>query len=103
MSALLCSLHSSISKARHESIPAIHPAITEIMENVLPNVLVKRTPLRLIIGKPISQYALYSAMFCPFYSNISKEQHVNHLCNPSSHYEKYGEYTRETRTPYLDT
>ena len=80
-SALLC------------SIPAIHPAITENMENVL----VKCTPQRLIIGKPISQYALYSAMLCLLYSNISKEQHEKHLCNPSSHYGKYGEYIRETR------
>jgi len=30
--------------------------------------------------------------------NISKEQHKKYLCNPSSHYGKYGEYTRETRT-----
>ena len=36
--------------------------------------------------KPINQYALYSVMFCLLYSNISKEQHEKHLCNPSSHY-----------------
>jgi len=36
------------------------------------NVLVKRSPQRLIIGKPISQYASHSAMFCPLYSNITK-------------------------------
>jgi len=66
-----------------KSIPAIYPAITENTENVL----VKCTPQRLIMGKPISQYALYSAMFCPLYSNISKEQHEKHLCNPSSHTE----------------
>jgi len=60
---------------------------------------VKPTPQRLIIGKPISQYASYSAMFCPLYSNISKEQHEKHLCNPSSHYGKYGEYTCETAHP----
>ena len=65
-----------------KSIPAIHPAITENAENVL----VKRVPQRLIIGKPISQYASYSAMFCPLLSNISKEQHEKHLCNPSCHY-----------------
>jgi len=82
-----------------KSIPAIYPAITEDTENML----VKHGPQRLIIGKPISQYASYSAMFCPSYSNISKEQHEKHLCNPSSHYGKYGEYTRETRAPYLDT
>jgi len=41
-------------------------------------------------GKPISQYTSYSAMFCPLHSNISKEQHEKHLCNPSSHYGKYG-------------
>ena len=67
---------------------ATHSAITENMENTL----MKHTPQRLIIGKPISQYASYSA--------IGKEQHENHLTNPSSH---YGEYTRETRAPYLDT
>ena len=60
---------------------------------------VKRAPQRLIIGKPISQYASYSAMFCPLYSNISKEQHEKHLCNPSSH---YGKYICETHAPYLD-
>ena len=31
-------------------------------------------------------------MFCPLYSNIGKEQHEKHLCNPSSHYGKYREY-----------
>jgi len=35
-----------------KSIPAIHPAITENTENVL----VKCTPQRLTIVKPISQY-----------------------------------------------
>ena len=54
-----------------KSIYAIHPAITENTENML----VKRTPQRLIIGKPISQYTLYSAMFCPLHSNVGKEQH----------------------------
>jgi len=77
-----------------KSIPAIHPA-KNIAENTK-NVLMKCVPQRLIIGKPISQYASYSAMFCPLYSNISKEQHEKHHCNPSSHYRKYGEYTRET-------
>ena len=73
-----------------KSISAIrgHPAVTE-------NTLVKRTHQILIIGKPISQYASYSAMFCPLHSNIGKKQHEKHLCNPSSHYGKYGEYTRE--------
>ena len=60
----------------------------------------KRAPQKLIIGKPISQYASYSGMFCPLHSSIGKEQHEKHLCNPSSH---YGEYTREMRAPYLDT
>ena len=36
-----------------KSISAIHPAITENTENTL----VKRASQRLIIGKPISQYA----------------------------------------------
>ena len=82
-----------------KSISATHPAITENTENTL----VKRAPQRLIIGKPISQYALYSAIFCPFHSNIGKEQHEKHLTNPSSYYGEYGEYTREMRAPYLDT
>ena len=82
-----------------KSISAIHPVITENTENTL----VKRAPQRLIIGKPISQYASYSAMFCPLHSNIGKEQHEKYLCNPSSHYGEYEEYTRETRVPYLDT
>ena len=82
-----------------KSIPAIHPAITENTENVL----VKCVPQRLIIGKPISEYASYSAMFCLLHCNIGKEQHEKHLCNPSSHYRKYGEYTHEMHAPYLDT
>ena len=49
-------------------------------------------PKRLIIGKPINQYASYSAMFCPLHCNIGKEQHEKYLYNPSSHYGKYGEY-----------
>jgi len=81
-----------------KSISAIHPAITENTKNTL----VKCAPQRLIIGKPISQYASYSAMFCPLHSNIGKEQHEKHLCNPFSHYGKYGEYARETHAPYLD-
>ena len=58
-------------------------------------------PQGLILETPISQYTSYSAMFCPVHSNISKEQHENHLYNPSSHYGKYGEYTREMHAPYL--
>jgi len=65
-----------------KSISAIHLAITENTENTL----MKSVPQRLIIGKPISQYVSYSAMFCPLHSNIGKEQHEKHLCNPSSHY-----------------
>ena len=61
-----------------------------------------RTPQGLFIGAPTSQYTSYSAMFCLLHSNISKEQHEKNLCNPSSHYEKYGEYARETRAPCLD-
>jgi len=81
-----------------KSISAIHPAITENTENIP----VKCSPQRLLIGKPISQYASYSAMFCLLHSNIGNEQHEKHLCNPFSHYQKHGEYTRETRAPYLD-
>ena len=53
--------------------------------------------------KAISQYASYSAMFCPLHNNIGQEQHEKHLGNPSCHYGKYGEDTRETRAPYLKT
>ena len=38
-----------------KSISAIHPTITENTENAL----VKRAPQRLIIGKPLSQYASF--------------------------------------------
>jgi len=82
-----------------KSISAIHPAITENMENML----VKRAPQRLIIGKPISQYTSYSAMFCPLHSNIGKEEDKKYLCDPFSHYGKNGEYTHEMCAPYLDT
>ena len=81
-----------------KSISAIHPAITENKENML----VKCVPQRLIIGKPISQYVSYSAILCPLHSNIGKEQHEKHHCNPSSHYGKYEEYTHETSAKYLD-
>jgi len=40
-------------------------------------------PQWLTIGKPISQYASYAAMFCPLHSIISTEQHKKHLYNPS--------------------
>ena len=33
----------------------------------------------LIIGKPISQYTSYAAMFCPLHRSISIEQHEKHL------------------------
>ena len=65
-----------------------------MQENIV-RLLANRHCERLIIGKPISQYVSYSVMFCPLHSNITKEQHEKHLCNPSSHYRKYGEYTRE--------
>ena len=71
-----------------KSISVIHPAITENTQNML----MKCTPQRLIIGKPISQYTSYSAIFCPLHSIIGKEQYEKHLCNPSSHHRKYGEY-----------
>ena len=66
-----------------KSIFTIRPAITENTKNML----VKCAPQQLIIGAPISQYTSYSAMFCPIHSNISKEQHENHLYNPPSHTE----------------
>jgi len=40
-------------------------------------------PQGLIIGTPISQYASYTT-FCLLHSNINKEQHEKHLCNPSN-------------------
>ena len=82
-----------------KSISAIHPTITENVEDML----AKPAPQELIIGTPISQYTSYSAIFCPLHSNIGKEQHKKHLCNPSSYYRKYGEYTREMLAPYLDS
>ena len=36
-------------------------------------------------------------------STLRTQLCFKHLCNPSSHYGKYREYTREMRTPYLDT
>ena len=65
-----------------KSSSVIYPVITENTENMF----VKHAPQGLIIGTPISQYASYSAMFCPLHGNISKEQHEKHPCNPSSHY-----------------
>jgi len=85
------------AKNSMKSISAIHPAIKENTENTF----MKGAPQRLIIGRPISQYASYSAMFCPLHSSIGKQQHENHLCNPSSHCGKYREYTREMSAPYL--
>jgi len=96
---MFCPLHSNISKQQHEKHlcnPFSHNGKYEEY------MLMKRAPQGLIIGTPISQYASYSAMFCLLHS-ISKEQHKKHLCNPSSHYRKYGENAREMRTPYLDT
>jgi len=58
-------------------------------------------PQGLIIGTPISQYALYSVMF--YLLPVSKEQHEKHLCNPSSYYGKYGEYIHEMHAPYFNT
>jgi len=84
------------AKNSMKSISAIHLAITDNTEKTL----VKCVPQRLIIGKSISQYTLYSAMFCPLHSNIGKEQHEKHFCNPFSHYRKYGEYTHE-RVPHI--
>ena len=49
-----------------------------------------------IIGAPISQYASYSVMF-------KQRTPWKHLCNPSSHSRKYGEYAHETHAPYFDT
>ena len=54
-------------------------------------------PQWLITGKPMSQYTSYTAVFCPLHSSISIEQHEKHLCNSSSHYGKYGRFTREVR------
>ena len=99
-SAMFCPLHSNISKERHEKYlcnPSSHyKKHREYARETC-------APQGLIIGTPISQYTSNSVMFCPLHSNISKEQHENHLCNPCSHYRKYGEYARETRAPYLDT
>ena len=57
-----------------KGIFAIHPAITENMENTL----VKRAP-KINYWKAISQYASYSAMFCPLHSNIGKESSMKSI------------------------
>ena len=54
----------------------------------------KCTPQRLIIGKPISQYASVLQQY-------KRKQHEKYHCNPSSHYGKYGEYTCEMRALYI--
>jgi len=59
-------------------------------------------PQELIIGTPISQFALHSAFWHSLHSSISKEQHEKYLCNPSSHNRKYGEYVHETRAPKIN-
>jgi len=56
----------------------------------------------LIIGKPVCKYTSCAAMFCPLHSSASIEQHKKHLCNSSSHYVKYGRFTREARAPYFN-
>jgi len=92
-------LHSIISKDQHEKDLCNPSSHNRKYGEYMP---VKCTPQKIIIEKPISQYALYSAMFCPLHSNTGKEQHEKHLCNPSSHYGKYGEYTHETHALYLN-
>ena len=62
----------------------------------------ERTPQWLIIGRPISQYASSAAIFCLLHSYISIEEHEKHLYNPSTCYAKYGRFTCEVHTPYLD-
>ena len=49
-----------------------------------------------------SPYASNAAMFCPLHSIISIEQHKKYLCNPSSHYRKYGRFTCDMHPPYFD-
>ena len=63
------------------------------------------TPQELIFGKPISQLVrlVFSFVLSVTQQCISKEHHEKHPYNPSSHCGKYGEYTRETCAPYLDT
>ena len=51
-----------------KNIKSPNRCLKENMENTL----MKRAPQRLIIGKLISQYASYSALFCPLHSNIGK-------------------------------
>jgi len=47
----------------------------------------------LISGKPNSQYVLYSLIFSPLRSVISREQHEKYPYNQSSHNRKYTEYS----------
>ena len=56
----------------------------------------------LIIGKPLSQYASYLAMFCPLYSNISKNS-IKSISEIHPAITENTEYTRETHAQYLDT
>jgi len=67
--------------AQKASLHSVQP-----LQKNMENMFMKRAPQGLIIGTPISQYALYSAMFGLLHSNIRKEQHEKHLCNPSSHH-----------------
>jgi len=81
-----------------KSISTIHPAITENIYTYW-KYDVELAPQGLIIGAHISQYASYSAMFCPLYSNISKEQHKSIFAIHPAITENAA---RETRAPYLD-
>ena len=69
------------AKNSMKNISAIHPAITENMENTL----VKCAPPKINYWK--AHNTSYSAMFCLLHSNIGKEQHEKYLCNLSSHTE----------------
>ena len=76
---MLCLLQSNISKEQRKKYlcnPSSHT--TENTENVL----VECVPQRLIIGKPISQYALYSDMLCPSHSKSLRKIQTLMKCAP---------------------
>ena len=98
-SAMFCLLHSTICKEQHKR----HPCTLSSYYKKYGKYVRETCSPRINYWTPISQYALYSAMFGLLHSNIRKEQHEKHLCNPSSHHWKYGEHACKMCALYLDT
>jgi len=54
----------------------------------------------------MKRFKILQTVFEISFLKTSKETEyatIDKLCNPSSHYRKYGEYAHETCAPYLDT